>query len=571
MFAFVVTAINSQREIKKCGAKLLPKPHTLLAPTRAAVMGGVAEFRFPLRLCATVLPGPCWEGSPAELTMAAVQVDVSWDRVAMRTFEALRFLGSDPAPCDVDRPGARLLNAWHAVAPPIASHPTAKNDWGLLTAEERAEDTFLRERAEGLTRLALRSRERYTVPVTFDFRQHWPACVQPPRTQGLCVSSWAMAAAGAFEKQVCALSTNMTEKVRLSAQFILDCAPHSSGCSGGRVADVFELLYNEGVVPEECLPYTEPKGPDSIANYNDTSGEAPQAVAAEAASFNTPPGYRVREEGQETQPCQALRTKLASLPEEKCPRYRARGPTADEAKLAALPRYPPAGMGIVRGVAMMQAAILAYGAVVSMVEVYADFLDYDHNDGTYIRAHVLTDHDCLGLMAVQLMGWGVEHLVNDIQRPYWIGEGSFGKLWGKDGYFHWLRGEDHLGIEGRALHPFVDGKFPAGLQATAASAGGGGGYSLGKDRLSVLEEHVVLGENHIQHLRSSQRWLLAGNAFGFFISAVLISVAFCVNQSSRNLQSVERDGLESGRGSSYIRHKGSMGYAAVPAEDQDGL
>merc|ERR1719215_1998246 len=99
---------------------------------------------------------------------------------------------------------------------------------------------------------------------------------------------------------------------------------------------------------------------------------------------------------------------------------------------------------------MIQAAILAYGAVASIVEVYVDFLDYQGSDGVYRRATSLGQGDHLGLLAVQLLGWGEDKGVT--KQQHWIGESSFGTAWGDGGFFRWVRGEDHLGIETRAFH-----------------------------------------------------------------------------------------------------------------------
>lgn len=93
---------------------------------------------------------------------------------------------------------------------------------------------MLKEKTEVLVRMALQSKHLYTMPEAFDLREEYPQCSMPPRAQGICSSSWALAVTGAYEKQVCSLSGGK-QRPRISAQWALDCAPRSGGCNGGRV------------------------------------------------------------------------------------------------------------------------------------------------------------------------------------------------------------------------------------------------------------------------------------------------------------------------------------------------
>lgn len=56
---------------------------------------------------------------------------------------------------------------------------------------------------------------------------------------------------------------------------------------------------------------------------------------------------------------------------------------------------------------------------------------YQYVDGEYSGGH-----------AIKILGWGVENGVK-----YWLIANSWNSDWGENGYFRFLRGEDHLGIE----------------------------------------------------------------------------------------------------------------------------
>jgi cathepsin B len=68
----------------------------------------------------------------------------------------------------------------------------------------------------------------------YDFREQFPACVEPVFAQRNCTASYAFAAAGVTSERFCASSGSQIT-VSLSAQDILSCDPKSHGCSGGEI------------------------------------------------------------------------------------------------------------------------------------------------------------------------------------------------------------------------------------------------------------------------------------------------------------------------------------------------
>merc|ERR1719468_521289 len=149
---------------------------------------------------------------------------------------------------------------------------------------------------------------------------------------------------------------------------------------------------------------------------------------------------------------------------------------------------------------MIRTIILAYAAVASTVHVYADFLTY--HGGVY-HGGPNGGGGMRGVTAVQLIGWG-----EDGKMPYWIGENSFGQDWGEGGYFRWLRGENHLGIEQRALYGLVEGLVPIGRTSeelpTDEKPTDGGTH----DRYRKLIERSELAEEDLSKMRV-QNWCLA--------------------------------------------------------------
>lgn len=63
--------------------------------------------------------------------------------------------------------------------------------------------------------------------------------------------------------------------------------------------------------------------------------------------------------------------------------------------------------------------------------------------GVYYKSSTST---LIGGHAVRLIGWGVEK-----GYPYWLGINNWGSEWGEKGYFKFLRGANHCGIEAKVV------------------------------------------------------------------------------------------------------------------------
>lgn len=197
---------------------------------------------------------------------------------------------------------------------------------------------------------------------------------------------------GAFEKQVCRV-TEGGAPGRFSRQWALNCAVDGSGCDGVTLDEVHSALLRHGAVDEACMPYL-------------------------SGATHSPKGQPLGDE--------FCREGLLGV----CggARCYARHPDAQEL-LPAMEVIAGAGTSggtqWLNGEREISAAILSYGAVVGMMDIYADLLSY--RTGVYQRL----SSDFQGKAAVQLLGWGMDPQSG---ASYWIAENSWGSKWGESQY-----------------------------------------------------------------------------------------------------------------------------------------
>ncbi|VDM66549.1 unnamed protein product [Strongylus vulgaris] len=90
---------------------------------------------------------------------------------------------------------------------------------------------------------------------------------------------------------------------------------------------------------------------------------------------------------------------------------------------------------------LIRQEILKNGPVVATFIVYTDFFYYKEGIYTHTAGKKEGSH------AVKVIGWGTENGVD-----YWLLANSFNTDWGEDGgYFRFLRGKDHCGIESKMV------------------------------------------------------------------------------------------------------------------------
>lgn len=534
--AFAVKALNEDRSARKCGSPVhvvTPKGAEDPVP-KAAIMGRSVQVQFPLVLGT----------SPAvtQLVFVAVELFKQWDYAAgAEKGDVLTFLGSDPSPCDVARLESgtfshhitSVAEAWWAHAPSRFGPPpdALKGTQDELMKHNLDHLLLLLPKSKAVTADVLRKKQIDRLPTSYNLRTVAPQCVQKVRALGRCIQSWALAAIGAFEKQLCFL-TQGEVNVNISAQHILDCAVGEGYSWEGRLEDAYKFLYTSGAVREECSPWSAFRGLDSQTeedlampieslmppdNFTLRFAGRPVPHTARHCFANDPPG-----EGQ------AFGQTAGNCIE----RFRARVLTERERVVNIWPGAPP-GVMVVTGMRMLQAIIFGYGAIASTVEVYPDFMDYQ--GGVYLRSPGLSTHDMLGLANVQLFGWGKEPGFDGSR--YWIGENSFGSAWGEGGYFRWSRGQDHLGIESFAQLGLVAGIFPLEVDniepSSRSSSGAGHDDIVGRpheDMLLSLEGQVTSMQDEATLLRAVNWWLTCTSIVFAFTActSVIISLRRCL-------------------------------------------
>jgi len=115
------------------------------------------------------------------------------------------------------------------------------------------------------------------------------------------------------------------------------------------------------------------------------------------------------------------------------------------------------GEGVTREEAIRQ-DIFQFGPIVTSFIVYPDFYEYNPNSGNGIYTHIPSKSDVpVGGHAVEIIGWGT----SNEGIPYWWIKNSWGKDYGINGYFRFLRGQNQCEIESNAMgmipNPFFHG------------------------------------------------------------------------------------------------------------------
>jgi hypothetical protein len=106
------------------------------------------------------------------------------------------------------------------------------------------------EAASTLATLSAGNEPAPDLPSRWDWRE--TDGVTPPRTQGVCGSCWAFAAAGALEAM---LRIYDGRDLDVSEQQAIDCNPERYGCDGGWMTAAYRLWQNDGARLEADIPY----------------------------------------------------------------------------------------------------------------------------------------------------------------------------------------------------------------------------------------------------------------------------------------------------------------------------
>ena len=316
-----------------------------------------------------------------------------------------------------------------------------------------------------------------TVPDSFDGREVWKKFLNPVRDQGSCGSCWAFATSFSLESRL-AIATNGKYKPKLSPAKMVLCnlgdsemtmakakfdkgepfdyltdadmqnkdlesqeisAENTIGCNGETIIGAWQFLSRFGVPEEDCMNYNSTaNGQQDLSKY--TQGAQMVGCSAVLGQFfdkcptDGKPAVFHRSMGYYIVPGVASSSDT--------PVSRSSGRFGIDSSAPLSDAGIPSGSEI-----NLRRDIYHWGPLSVGFTVYPDFMEFFKTNpkGVY-KWNGQGQPE--GGHAVVIVGWGVEEGTNT---PYWIIRNSWGTSWGDGGYFKFLRGSNHCGIEENAV------------------------------------------------------------------------------------------------------------------------
>jgi cathepsin B len=140
----------------------------------------------------------------------------------------------------------------------VGNNP-AFDGWSLQEAEAITKNNLEHSGMKSPARCEYTTTEN--LPDKFDLRKEYPSCFGVAVFQGMCSSSFSLAATSAINSRLCILanSTQGAPKVETSAMHGVVCQQEGQATNkcetGGTVQEIFELAKTSGLVNATCLPY----------------------------------------------------------------------------------------------------------------------------------------------------------------------------------------------------------------------------------------------------------------------------------------------------------------------------
>lgn len=232
-----------------------------------------------------------------------------------------------------------------------------------------------------------------TYPREFDARQEFKSCLHPIRNQLKCGSCWAFSVAETWADNACILGL-IDNTTAFSTEDLLACATFSSGkCAGGRINYAFDYIASDGLVTEQCMPYT--SGTGKVESCPQEVGPDERTCTASGVPWKATL-------------CDMKANNLFTTE-------------------------------------LMKAGIVKLGAVAAGYSVYADFMNYKGGIYKHVTGKMLGGH------AIKVVGWGIQNATATTpEEEYWIVANSWGGDWGEHGYFRFSFNDTdcHFGMGG---------------------------------------------------------------------------------------------------------------------------
>ncbi|XP_077164881.1 tubulointerstitial nephritis antigen [Paroedura picta] len=244
-----------------------------------------------------------------------------------------------------------------------------------------------------------------------DFPEHfvawheWPGWIHDPLDQRNCAASWAFSTASVAADRM-AIHSKGRFTDNLSPQNLISCdTKNQYGCKGGNLNDAWSYLKNYGLVSHACYPLFWSQNPHNTCAISSIVGIDGKRRATQPCPNNVEPSNRLHQ---------------CSSP------YRISSRETD-----------------------IMEEIKKNGPVQAVMQVHHDFFLY--KSGIYKcrrtegvlpqQGHATKTH------SVKIAGWGVLQEAGHQRQKYWIVANSWGKIWGENGYFRILRGQNECDIE----------------------------------------------------------------------------------------------------------------------------
>ncbi|XP_062550192.1 cathepsin B-like [Armigeres subalbatus] len=241
--------------------------------------------------------------------------------------------------------------------------------------------------------------EDIILPDRFDARERWPECgsLKEIRTQGCCGSCAYVSGASAMTDRWCIHSKGQQHFVFGAFDLLSCCYACGGGCTGGGI-------------PGPIWTYWVKQGVSSGGPFNSDEGCHP---------YPMPPVCPSKEDHPD---------------EPNCSRQCHQGYNVTDCTMDR--RFGRVAYSVPADERKIMEEIFVNGPVQAVFQWYADIVNYSGGVYRHKTGHLKGGH------AIKLIGWGVED-----GTKYWLVANSWGKVWGDNGFFKIVRGENHCGIE----------------------------------------------------------------------------------------------------------------------------
>ncbi|CAA9988191.1 dipeptidyl aminopeptidase 1, putative [Plasmodium knowlesi strain H] len=288
--------------------------------------------------------------------------------------------------------------------------------------------------------------------------------------QLLCGSCYIASQMYVFKRRIeIGLTKNLDKKYLnnfddlLSIQTVLSCSFYDQGCNGGYPYLVAKMAKLQGIPLDKVFPYTAteqtcPYKVDQFAMVTPAAGSNPSTAT--------------------TKNLRQINAVMFSTGTRNDMHANFKNPISDDPEKWYAKDYNYIGgcygCNQCNGEKIMMNEIYRNGPIVASFEATPDF--YDYADGVYYVKNFPHARKCTVDAtkknfvynvtgwekvnhAIVLVGWGEEEIDGTMYK-YWIGRNSWGKNWGKEGYFKIIRGLNFSGIESQTL--FIEPDFTRG-------------------------------------------------------------------------------------------------------------